>query len=206
VRVGTGSGRGGTVLQNERSNRGRLKFVTIVVVALAGIACGGGGSDEAPVEEAAAVEERIVSSDGAIIERGVRVKLALELNVDEEQIYWYPAEQPFGYLPESGQVPAGLERELLGLAVGEERHFVVEPEDGYGPRDPDKVSEVAVGDVDPRQMPEVGTLISGTREDGSPYRGIIQEMSPERVIIDSNHPLAGKTLHYDIRVLEIVSL
>jgi FKBP-type peptidyl-prolyl cis-trans isomerase SlyD len=193
-------------MHDESSNRSRLKFVTILVVALAGIACGAGGSDEAPVEEAAAVEERIVSSDGAIIERGARVKLALELTVDEEQVYRYSAEQPFAYLPESGQVPAGLERELLGLSVGEERHFVVEPEDGYGPRDPDKVTEVAVGDVNPQQLPVVGTLISGTREDGSPYRGIIQEISPERVIIDANHPLAGKTLHYDIRVLEIVPL
>jgi len=183
------------VLQNARSNGSRLKFVTILVVALAGIACGGGGSDGAPAEETA---------PGVVIERGARVKLALELNVDDEVFSSYPPEQPFGYLPGGGQLPAGLEAELLGMAVGEERHFVVEPEDGYGPHDPDKVSEVAFGDVNPGQMPQVGTLIDGTRGDGSPFRGIIQEISPEKVIIDANHPLAGKTLHYDIRVLEIV--
>ena len=183
------------MLQNARSNGSRLKFVTILVVTLAGIACGGGGSDGAPAEEAA---------PGVVIERGARVKLALELNVDDEVFSSYSPEQPFGYLPGGGQLPAGLEAELLGMAVGEERHFVVEPEDGYGPHDPDKVSEVAVGDVNPGQMPQVGTLIDGTRGDGSPFRGIIQEISPEKVIIDANHPLAGKTLHYDIRVLEIV--
>jgi FKBP-type peptidyl-prolyl cis-trans isomerase SlyD len=150
------------------------------------------------------VESRTVADDGAVIERGARVKLELELKVDDERFSRYPPEQPFAYLPGSGQLPAGLERQLLGLAVGEERHFVVEPEDGYGPHDPDKVSEVAVGDVDPGQIPQVGTLIEGSRGDGSSYRGIIQEISPERVIIDANHPLAGKTLHYDIRVLEIV--
>ena len=91
----------------------------------------------------------------------------------------------------------GFERELLGSKVGDKVEFTLSAEDAYGERDPDAVQEIPkdmFGDI----APEVGmTLMS----DVGPFQ--VTEVGESTVIVDFNHMLAGKSLKFNVEVLEV---
>ena len=91
----------------------------------------------------------------------------------------------------------GFERELLGSNVGDKVEFTLSAEDAYGERDPDAVQEISkdmFGDI----APEVGmTLMS----DVGPFQ--VTEVGESTVIVDFNHMLAGKSLKFNVEVLEV---
>tara|TARA_B100000003_G_scaffold207749_1_gene226110 strand:+ start:1980 stop:2453 length:474 start_codon:yes stop_codon:yes gene_type:complete len=91
----------------------------------------------------------------------------------------------------------GFERELLGSNVGDKVEFTLSAEDAYGERDPDAVQEIPkdmFGDI----APEVGmTLMS----DVGPFQ--VTEVGESTVIVDFNHMLAGKSLKFNVEVLEV---
>ena len=112
--------------------------------------------------------------------------------------------EPLAFLAGAGNIVTGLENALIGKKVGDTVQVVVPPEDGYG--------EVT-GDG-PQAVPkrEFGKHASDLREgmplrlqasDGSPVVVWIHEIRGSRVFIDTNHPLAGKTLHFDVEVLDL---
>jgi FKBP-type peptidyl-prolyl cis-trans isomerase SlyD len=109
---------------------------------------------------------------------------------------------PLIYVHGSQQIIPGLENALEGMAVGEQKQVKLEAEEGYGP-----VQEQAVVEVPMEQLPEdartVGTMVQGQGPSGQPVRGRVADMKEETAVIDFNHPLAGKTLFFDVKVLDI---
>lgn len=111
--------------------------------------------------------------------------------------------QPLSYLHGRGQIVPGLESALEGLAAGEAKKVVVAPAQGYGEHDARGLQEV------PRTMfPADAQLKPGMRlaaqTDGGEVIPIgIHEVKGDTVIVDLNHPLAGKTLHFDVTVKDI---
>lgn len=110
---------------------------------------------------------------------------------------------PLTYLHGEGQIVPGLESALEGLAVGETKHVVVEPANGYGEHDPRGVQEVPRGAFPPGFEPQVGMALTAEGQNGEPVPFSIREVRPDNVLIDLNHPLAGKTLHFDVTVREV---
>jgi FKBP-type peptidyl-prolyl cis-trans isomerase SlyD len=110
---------------------------------------------------------------------------------------------PFSYLHGEGQVVPGLERALEGLSAGDARQVVIAPEDGYGPHDPRGVQKVPRSAFAAEPAPEVGAAMvaQGPRGESLPF--IVREVSAEGVTIDLNHPLAGKTLHFAVKVCDV---
>jgi FKBP-type peptidyl-prolyl cis-trans isomerase SlyD len=109
-----------------------------------------------------------------------------------------PARALIGY----GRLPAGLERALLGMAPGETCEVVVSPEDGYGQWDPAKEqwfdrSEFP-GDV------AVEDDLEAEGPDGKPVTLRVVEVTDEAVLADTNHPLAGDTVRFDVIVRSVV--
>lgn len=100
-----------------------------------------------------------------------------------------------------GMIP-GVERELLGMHPGEEKKVVVKPEDGYGPIDPTAQTEVPRDRVPPEAQ-EVGKRLVARTESGQPRMVTVKEVKEQTVVLDLNHPLAGKTLLIDVKVLEV---
>lgn len=110
---------------------------------------------------------------------------------------------PLHYLHGEGQIVPGLESALEGLSVGDQKQVVVGPADGYGEHDPRGVQEVPRGAFPPDFDPKVGMELTAEGPDGEPVPFAVREVRPDSVVIDLNHPLAGKTLHFDVTVREV---
>jgi len=111
---------------------------------------------------------------------------------------------PLVYLHGESQIVPGLEQALEGLEAGAARQVTVAPTDGYGEVDLAGVQRV------PRQAfpdgfdPQVGQELMAQGPDGQPLpfvvKGVEKSLEGEIVVVDFNHPLAGKTLHFDVTV------
>lgn len=110
---------------------------------------------------------------------------------------------PLTYLHGGGQIVPGLESALEGLSIGDTRQVVVAPADGYGEHDPRGVQEVPRRAFPPGFEPQVGMELTAEGQDGAPVPFAIREVKADGVVIDLNHPLAGKTLHFDVTVREV---
>jgi FKBP-type peptidyl-prolyl cis-trans isomerase SlyD len=111
--------------------------------------------------------------------------------------------EPLTYLHGEGQIVPGLESALDGLDVGESKKVVVQPAEGYGELDPEGIQEVPRGAFPPGFEPQVGMELTAEGPDGDPVPFTIRAVKPDALTIDLNHPLAGKTLHFDVTVREV---
>ena len=110
---------------------------------------------------------------------------------------------PLTYLHGEGQIVPGLESALEGLSAGDRKQVVVAPGDGYGEHDARGIQEVERGAFPPTFEPQVGMELTAEGPDGDPVPFTVREVRPASVVIDLNHPLAGKTLHFDVTVREV---
>lgn len=111
--------------------------------------------------------------------------------------------EPLVYLHGHEQIVPGLEKALEGKKVGESLKVTVTPEEGYGEYDPDGVEEVPREDFPPDMELEAGGIVSATDEEGDEVDFLVKEVRAKTVVVDFNHPLAGKTLHFEVTVREV---
>lgn len=134
------------------------------------------------------------------IEAGSKVSLEYTLrDADGKVLDSNKGRDPLTYVQGEQQIVPGLEKALTGMHPGEEKKVVVAPADGYGDVDPTAVAEVPK-EMIPADALQVGTELVARNRDGATRLVRIKEIKDETVIIDLNHPLAGKTLHFDVRV------
>jgi FKBP-type peptidyl-prolyl cis-trans isomerase SlyD len=109
---------------------------------------------------------------------------------------------PLTYTHGNRQIVPGLEAELTGMKVGDGKKVTVKPEDAYGPVDPRAFQEVPKDKLPPEAL-KVGTMLTarGPQGQGVPVR--VHEIKESTVIMDFNHPLAGKTLIFEIKITDI---
>jgi FKBP-type peptidyl-prolyl cis-trans isomerase 2 len=110
-----------------------------------------------------------------------------------------PIEFEFG----SGNIIPGLEREIEGMDEGDEKHVVVEPEDAYGETDPAAVVSVPHERFPEDVKLEPGLMLQLQREDGVIMHARVVELTDAGVTLDLNHPLAGESLHFDIKIEKV---
>jgi FKBP-type peptidyl-prolyl cis-trans isomerase SlyD len=94
-----------------------------------------------------------------------------------------------------------VETAVAGMEVGQAKLAVVTPREGYGDRDSNAVHEVPKDKV-PQEI-KVGAQLHGKDRSGREIRPIVSAIKDETVVLDFNHPLAGKTLYFDLKVLNI---
>ncbi len=135
-------------------------------------------------------------SNGHVVSLEYTVKLA-----DDEVIESNIGKEPLTYTHGAHQIIPGVEAAVEGMAVGQAKHAVVQPREGYGERDPDAVQNVPKEKLPPGIA--VGTQLHGKDAEGRDVRPIVSAIDDETVTLDFNHPLAGKTLHFDLKVLNI---
>jgi FKBP-type peptidyl-prolyl cis-trans isomerase SlyD len=137
-----------------------------------------------------------------MIKSGSKVKLHYTLSVDGEVLEDSKGGEPLSYVHGEGQIIPGLEEQLEGLGAGEQKSAEVAPEKGYGVRQADAVQEVPrTAFRNPEQL-KVDDVVTGQAGD-QPIRARIAEVKPESFVIDLNHPLAGKTLHFAVEIVDV---
>ncbi len=110
---------------------------------------------------------------------------------------------PLVFVQGQRQIIPGLERELVGMRPGEEKKVVVAPDDGgYGPVVPGAQQEVPK-DAIPKEGLKVGTQLTARSGSGEARPVTVKEIKDSTVVLDFNHPLAGKTLFFDVKVLGV---
>jgi FKBP-type peptidyl-prolyl cis-trans isomerase SlyD len=105
-------------------------------------------------------------------------------------------------------LPEGFENQIEGLVVGDTFDFTVGAEDGYGEYDPEAIVELPrevfqMEDVDQNELLKVGNVIPMTNEDGERMHGQVMEVKDDVVVMNFNHPLAGKEMHFEGQILTI---
>ena len=136
----------------------------------------------------------------ASVQENMDVGLDYTLTVDGNVVDSTQGKTPFHYVQGRHQVIPGLERQLTGLHVGDSKEIVVKPEEGYGPVDPSAFVEIPKTQLPPNVTPTVGMVLRGAQKDGQSFRAKIQEIKDKTVKLDLNHPLAGKTLNFKIKI------
>jgi FKBP-type peptidyl-prolyl cis-trans isomerase SlyD len=109
---------------------------------------------------------------------------------------------PMNFIYGKGQIVPGLEKELIGMKKGESKNVVVKPEDGYGNIRDDAIREVPIEKI-PKESHKAGAQIQGRTATGRVIPLIVKEVKEKTVVLDYNHPLAGKTLYFDVKIVDI---
>ncbi len=111
--------------------------------------------------------------------------------------------EPLEFALGRGQVIPGFDNAVSGMAVGEKKTVDILPEDAYGERHEEMVQEVPREALGDDMEPEVGMPLQAQGPDGQVFDLVIIEVAEETVRVDGNHPLAGRTLTFDIELVEI---
>lgn len=104
----------------------------------------------------------------------------------------------------SGTVIRGLEDALMGMSVGETKELEIAPADAFGLRKEELVIQVEKGKFPTNIDPQEGMTLKLTGNEEEEVPAVITEVSEDSVIIDANHPLAGKDLTFYIELVDIV--
>ncbi len=131
------------------------------------------------------------------------VSLEYTLTVDGEVVDSSEGHGPIEYIQGKGQIIPGLEKEVYGMAVGESKEVVVSPAEGYGEENPEAFVEVPKSEFPPEIPLEVGTPLQLRDQQGQVFDATIAEVKENTVLLNFNHPLAGKTLTFQIKVVDV---
>jgi len=108
--------------------------------------------------------------------------------------------QAMFYLHGHGNVVPGLEKALLGKSAGDEITVSVPPEEGYGQYDETRTFEVPKSELGPQVTPQKGMLLTMRGPNGMAVPVTVLKVKLNSVIMDGNHQLAGKSLHFSVKV------
>lgn len=101
-----------------------------------------------------------------------------------------------------GNLPPGFEHHLKGMSEGDSDSFVVSPEHGFGQHNPQNVQTMS-RDKFEAEVPEEGMVMSFSDAGGGELPGVIKSVDDNQVEVDFNHPLAGRTLTFEVEILEV---
>ena len=110
--------------------------------------------------------------------------------------------EPMTYIHGAGQIVPGLEQALNGLKVGDQKKVQVRPEEGYGLPDEKAFREFPKDNIPPDAQ-KVGAMLMTKSPDGRMIPIRVHKITGTTVVVDFNHPLAGKTLIFDVKVKDI---
>ncbi len=111
--------------------------------------------------------------------------------------------QPLEVQMGAGQLIAGFENALMGMALNEKKTFTLPPEEAYGHVDDDRKHTFPASDVPSDLNPRVGQTVGLTTQDGQQIPAQIVDVNDDGVTVDLNHPLAGESLTFEIEVVGI---
>jgi len=148
-----------------------------------------------------------MSAKSNIVKKGDKIKVDYEGRLDSGEIFdssqhgehSHPLEFEVG----SGSVIKGFDEGILGMKVGEEKNITIKPEEAYGSHNQSLLRKIPRAQIPLKEELKPGMMLMMGTPDGQKFPVRIAEVTNDEVILDLNHPLAGKTLHFRIKILEI---
>ena len=138
-------------------------------------------------------------ADGLVVSFQYKLFVDGKLYVEEES----DGDDQIEYLHGADNILPGLEAALSGKKVGDHLSVTLPPDQAYGDYDDEDIESLDRDDVPDVEQLEVGMLIEVENEDGSIELAHVKSINDTTVVLDFNHPLAGKTLTYEIDVLNL---
>ena len=176
----------------------KTKVASILVATLVMVVALGGG-----LALAESPEKFPAKAGDPGIQNGSTVKMEYTLSDGKGKILdTNKGQEPLTYTHGEGQIIPGLEKALTGLHVGDQKHVVVPPQEGYGPIKPEAIIEVPKERIPPKSQ-KVGTQLMARNQNGPPIPLLVKEVKEKTVILDANHPLAGMTLTFDVKIVGV---
>lgn len=137
------------------------------------------------------------------VQNGVVVSMEYTLHVDNEEIDSSKGQDPLQFLVGHGNIISGLEREIIGMKVGDSKDVVIAPADGYGEFNEEAFLDVPRKDF-PSDMPvEEGLELTVRDDSGQSRYARIDAIEGDTVTLNFNHPLAGDELHFNVKVVDL---
>lgn len=111
--------------------------------------------------------------------------------------------EPLSFEVGSGQVIPGFDEGVTGMEVGEKKTITIPSDQAYGEKKDDLLMEFPLDKFPDEIKPEAGMALNMSNAEGQQFPVVIAEVKDESVILDANHPLAGKDLTFDLELVEI---
>jgi FKBP-type peptidyl-prolyl cis-trans isomerase 2 len=138
-----------------------------------------------------------------MIEKGKNVSLEYTVFLEDgTQVDTNVGEVPLDFVLGSKQLFPALEEELLGLRIGDRKKIVLTPEQAYGHIVPEAFREVRLESL-PEQYRVQGAVLAIQDPEGGVFPIRVHEIKQEKAVLDFNHPLAGKSLHFDVKIVNV---
>lgn len=159
-----------------------------------------------PLENLRAEEnapEKALADKAKTIEKGRKVSLEYTLTLEGGKVADTNAgKAPLIYEQGGGKMLPAFEMQVAGLAPGAAKEFDLSPEQGYGPVRKELYQTVDAAEI-PEEARKVGTMLMAQGEGGQQRPVRVHEVKGDKIVLDLNHPLAGKKLHFAIKVLSV---
>jgi peptidylprolyl isomerase len=110
--------------------------------------------------------------------------------------------EPLKFTVGEGQLIAGFDKAVVGLKAGDKTTVTIAPEEGYGEHRPEMIIEVPKERVPENMEVAVGQRLHLRDPEGRPVPAEVIEITETAIRLDANHPMAGKTLTFDIEVVQ----
>lgn len=142
-------------------------------------------------------------AEDMVVEEGRLVSFDYTLTVDGEVIDDSKERGPLQYTQGKGEIIPGLARQLDGMQAGEEKLITVSPAEAYGEINPDAIREIDRSELPADTELEAGMMLQVQTKEGQLLPVKILEIKEKSVLLDFNHPLAGKTLTFQVKIAAI---
>ncbi len=144
-----------------------------------------------------------IKNQNPTIQDDVVVSLEYTLHVEGEIVDSTGEDEHIQFIQGHGQIVPGLESQIYGMSSGEGKEVTVPPEEAYGVLDEDALGTVPRDEFPPDMPLEKGVALQLRDEDGEVFDAYVESVDKKSVEINLNHPLAGKELHFSVKVLDL---
>jgi len=141
-----------------------------------------------------------------VAKKGDKVSIEYEGSLEDGTVFDNSKshDKPFQFIVGSGQVIPGFDKAVIGMKLMEQKQITLQPTEAYGKINQKLTHKVLRSELPPEPEPKPGMgLMMGGGPGGSARRALITEVTKKHIVIDMNHPLAGKSLTFKIKLIKI---
>ena len=146
----------------------------------------------------------VYAEQSVTVSKGKKITLDYTLTVDDEVVDTSVGKNPMQFVQgdAAGLIP-GFVRQIEGMTVGESKSIKVSAEEGYGPVDTKAFIEAPKTILPAGMDAQVGMIIEVEQENGQTFPATIWEIRENSVMLNFNHPLAGKELQFEVKIIAV---